>query len=135
MPLAQSLTSQTVANQLKDWLLDTDPLTQPSLSNALLELHSAWQNRHHNPETLLATFLTHRKRLAKKDYLRTHRFRRLLEKTHQAQLTTPTATQTLPLNLTWPSLAHLKNHLRRHTFEHQLSDWSSIQISLQPIHG
>lgn len=127
---AQAATDSVVA-QLDNLIGSTDPLTRPKLSDALLELHSAWLQRDENPAHLIATFLQHRRRLAQHDYLLTHRFRRRLEKSYLVVIETPTGETTAPLNLVWSSFSKLRNHYHHRSFEDGAHDWQDITISIR----
>ncbi|MEM7603545.1 MAG: hypothetical protein AAF357_19295 [Verrucomicrobiota bacterium] len=133
--IAPTTDADPILATIDELVASTDPIRKPALSNALLELHSAWCHREDDPTRLIATFLQHRRRLAKHDYLLTHRFRRLLEKSFQARLATPERFRTLPLNLAWASLARLLNHLRNQHFEHSEDSWDDITLTIIPTHG
>lgn len=106
-----------------------------SICDALLELRTALRQGVASPSgraSLLDAFLRNRRKLARFDYLWTHRFRRLLEGSFQLRLEVDGVTQMLPLTLTWPDLEKLCNQARREHFEHFNHDWKDIQLTIEP---
>ncbi|MBK1833080.1 hypothetical protein [Roseibacillus ishigakijimensis] len=109
------------------------PGEQIRLSDALLELHSAWRRRDTDPSGLVETFLLNRRRLQRFDYLWAFRLRRRLEAGWQVRIVTPGSTQVFPLDLSWPSLHQVLSAARREVFEQGEADWSEIVAFIEPL--